>query len=298
VILHVMPRPMTMGGAQRFAAELATRQASFAETHLVYPGVEAAGFWSALLSGVAVHRVASEEDGEALARELNPDLAHHHHPRGLWLWRALAACGAAIVGTHHGWRDNLTARPDLGAVPICGPLPGVIRHGVDLAIFAPRPRERRRHGRPVVGIVGRFSPEKLPLSFVDAGIRRDPGCTLRVVGRGPVTPYAASVESRLRRCPWVEIAGDRPPASMPSVYEGLDALLVPSLCESVSYAAIEAMACGVLSAAARFRAETLFDIRRMFRDYARIYHERSGGRVSLPGRDQREDGHGAARRVV
>lgn len=259
-----MPWPLTAGGAQRFFVDLASSQTAYADVHAICP--EGGDFWNAMLAGVTVHAIARESSGAALLEAIAPDLVHHHHPSGGWLLAAARRTGAAILGTQHRWRENVDPARGAEVVPICGPGPGVIRHGVDLDEYGPSRRLEQpsppaplpSNGRGVdegrgegsIGIVGRLSPEKIPMSFIDALARRAAtgamrGATWRFVGRGIDRPEARVIERRLAAIPGVEIAGDVPPDAMPGSYRELAVLVVPSTHESVSYAAIEAMACGV-----------------------------------------------------
>ncbi|MCC6159534.1 MAG: glycosyltransferase [Deltaproteobacteria bacterium] len=273
--MHVMPWPLTAGGAQRFFVDLASSQTAYADVHAICP--EGGDFWNAMLAGVTVHAIAREASGVALLEVIAPDLVHHHHPSGGWLLAAARRTGAAILGTQHRWRENVDPTRAAEVLPICGPGPGVIRHGVDLEEYRPSPPAplppggrgesgtgssrltllpldgrgvAEGRGEGSIGIVGRLSPEKIPMSFIDALARRAAtgamrGATWRFVGRGIDRPEARVLERRLVAIPGVEIAGDVPPDAMPGAYRELAVLVVPSVHESVSYAAIEAMACGV-----------------------------------------------------
>ncbi len=140
-IVHVMPWPLTAGGAQRFFVDLATAQAAYADVHAICP--EGGNFWDSLLAGVTIHAIARDASGAVLLNELAPDLVHHHHPSGGWLLDAARRTGAAILGTQHRWRENVDPARAAEVTPVCGPGPGVIRHGVDLEAYRPAPRLER-----------------------------------------------------------------------------------------------------------------------------------------------------------
>jgi glycosyltransferase involved in cell wall biosynthesis/GT2 family glycosyltransferase len=113
--------------------------------------------------------------------------------------------------------------------------------GVDLEKFAPRPKAL------IAGIVGRLSPEKVPSEFVAAlklWLPAHPQWRVRVVGVGKDRRLEAPYKSEFARLP-VEFVDDQPPAAMPDVYAGLDALLLPSTLEMGGLSACEALASGV-----------------------------------------------------
>ncbi len=319
VILHVMPWQMSMGGAQRFFCDLARHFKSFCDIHVVYPKHGSDDHWSRALSDVRCHSVSNTGEAAAVVKNLNPDLVHHHHPSGKWLWEVING-KYPVLGTQHGWEANKDPMPCVA--PICGEHENVIRHGVDLAQFKPS-RRRKRNGIFTVGIVGRRSPEKLPPTFISALAAWDvKDIKVRLIGRGLTCPQTETAEARLRRIPFVELAADVAPDEMPAVYYGLDALIVPSRLDSTSYAALEAMACRVPVIARRVqglpetvgdagllcdtddellkaveylkdnpkkrekyrrrgldRVRKYFDARRMLADYEKLYDARSAGIV-------------------
>lgn len=102
--------------------------------------------------------------------------------------------------------------------------------------------------RFVVGIVGRLSPEKVPHSFLHAAknwAANHPEYIFRFIGRGIQTDMVLTSEKIIRQIGGAELKGDIAPDQVWRCYQDLDALCIPSTNESVSYAAIEAMASGV-----------------------------------------------------
>jgi len=120
----------------------------------------------------------------------------------------------------------------------------VLPLGVDLGLYVPA--EPRSFKYLVAGIVARGSPEKVPPSFVRILSGWDPGpWRVRFIGIGTPNAYQEEMHRYLDRHRWVEWAGDLTPDEMPMAYKELDALLVPSVSETGSYAIVEAMACGL-----------------------------------------------------
>lgn len=101
-------------------------------------------------------------------------------------------------------------------------------------------------GLPLVGFVGRLSPEKGPELFVRCAQRvleRQPQAHFVVIGDGP---QRATVEARIDRLGLrgrVHLAGMQ--ASMPTLYPQLDLLVCSSLSEAMPLAVMEAMACSL-----------------------------------------------------
>jgi glycosyltransferase involved in cell wall biosynthesis len=322
LVLHLMPWQMSMGGAQRFFCDLARHFKSFCDIHIIYPKSGSDDHWSHDLKGVHCHAARDTAEAAALLSSLRPDLIHHHHPSGRWLWE-LVDGKYPVLGTQHGWEANKEPMPCVA--PICGDHDKVIRHGVDLNLFKPTKRKKRNRVF-TVGVVGRRSPEKVPPSFVGAlADWKAKGLKVHFIGRGLSCPQTEMTEARLRDIECVELIADVPPHEMPKVYHSLDALFVPSRMDSISYAALEAMACRtpviarrvqglpdtiagagilcdtdeqLLAAAeylkdnlaerqklrkrARRRVEKLFDLKRMLADYEKLYGEKSGGVLRAP----------------
>jgi len=160
-----------------------------------------------------------------------------------WLYRGCHAIHTVSIAM----RDELIA---------CGfPAHQVvaIANGVDTARFAPADRIAARHALSVpahalcVGIVGRFGPFKRHLQLLEAFeqiVPRFPHARLLIAGAGgseEATVTARVQTSPLR--PLVHLLGFQ---SEPRLcYQALDLLVIPSINEGLSNAALEAMACGV-----------------------------------------------------
>ena len=133
-----------------------------------------------------------------------------------------------------------------------------IPNGIDTETgFNPRltaPRDGRRflglkEGGFVLGFVGRMSPEKRPLAFLDIveALNNSEDLRILMVGSGPLD---AEIEARLGRFKhhtvWRRHLGR---SDMAFVYAALDLLVVPSTIEGMPLAVIEAMAMSVPVAA-------------------------------------------------
>jgi glycosyltransferase involved in cell wall biosynthesis len=121
----------------------------------------------------------------------------------------------------------------------------VVLAGVDLDWYTPR--DSRVPGSAfVVGYIGRMSPEKNPMGFVDMAerlLRLDPDLEFRMAGSGPI---AADVERRVAESPFRNrihyqgfVDGSR------SVLYEIDVLVVPSKFDGSPAIVMEAGACGI-----------------------------------------------------
>jgi glycosyltransferase involved in cell wall biosynthesis len=133
-------------------------------------------------------------------------------------------------------------------------------NGVDTGRYAPRPRTaaglRATLGldasTPLVGFVGRLSPEKGPEVALRAALllrTRCPGARLVLVGEGPMEADLRALAHRLGLADTVLFAGVRD--DMPAVYNALDVLVSSSHSEAMPLALMEAMASGVPVVASR-----------------------------------------------
>ncbi len=102
-----------------------------------------------------------------------------------------------------------------------------------------------------VGIVGRLSPEKIPLYFFDfiekcnrtgSGFKR---FEFLFYGKGLEPHFLELLRGRLARISNAKEMGAVEIDKIAEVYHGLDVLLVPSLSETGSYAIVEAQSCGL-----------------------------------------------------
>lgn len=133
-------------------------------------------------------------------------------------------------------------------------------NGVDTQIFQPQPRPaagiRSELGlpedTPLVGFVGRLSPEKGPEVFVRAAMllrTRRPEAHAVLVGEGPMEDELRDLAQRLGAADRLHFLGLR--GDMPSVYSQLDLLALCSHSEAMPLALMEAMSCGVAAVATR-----------------------------------------------
>ena len=124
----------------------------------------------------------------------------------------------------------------------------VIRNGVDTEAFAPALRRVTGDGKraPVVGYVGRLSPEKNPGLFlhVAALVRASaPDTRFVIIGDGPLREELERLARTFAIDAAVTFAGECD--DMPPQYRALDVLLSTSWHEGTSLAILEAMASGV-----------------------------------------------------
>jgi glycosyltransferase involved in cell wall biosynthesis len=134
-------------------------------------------------------------------------------------------------------------------------------NGVDTAQFRPRERsagEPLRLGlglppdAPLIGYVGRLSPEKAPDVFVRAAAALAALCPLAhavLVGEGPMHDELAALIQQLGVQDRVHLAGVR--HEMSSLYGELDLLVSCSHTEAMPLVLLEAMACGLPAVATR-----------------------------------------------
>ncbi|RZJ07353.1 MAG: glycosyltransferase [Rubrivivax sp.] len=136
-------------------------------------------------------------------------------------------------------------------------------NGVDTTLFKPRERAageplRQRLGLtpdvPLMGFVGRLSPEKGPDLFVKAAMLmkvRYPSLTAHavLVGEGPMRQEVVELIARYGLQDRVHLAGVC--HDMPALYGELDAVVSCSHTEAMPLALMEAMACGLPTVATR-----------------------------------------------
>ena len=123
----------------------------------------------------------------------------------------------------------------------------VIHNGVDSERFAPRTDATRRDpAAPVIGYVGRLSPEKHPALFLRTAAlvhARLPPARFVVIGDGPLRGDLESLAARLRIADAVTFAGECD--DMAARYQALDVVLSTSWHEGTPLAVLEAMACAL-----------------------------------------------------
>jgi glycosyltransferase involved in cell wall biosynthesis len=133
-------------------------------------------------------------------------------------------------------------------------------NGVDTQAFQPRPRAagglRDELGipadAPLLGFVGRLSPEKGPTVFVRAALllhSRVPEVHFVMVGDGPLEPELRALAERFGLAGRLHFAGLR--RDMAAVYSELDVVVSSSNSEAMPLALMEAMACGLPIVATR-----------------------------------------------
>jgi glycosyltransferase involved in cell wall biosynthesis len=122
----------------------------------------------------------------------------------------------------------------------------LVRSGVDLEAFTP-PNRPLSDGSPItVGYIGRMSPEKNPIGFVDLAERLlalDPDLDFRMAGGGP---DAREVKQRLVDSPYrhrIVYAGFVDSAR--SALHQIDVLVLPSKFDGRPAIVMEANACGI-----------------------------------------------------
>lgn len=215
----------------------------------------------------------------ALAASQGVDLLHAHLPKAHLLAGLVGRlAGKPVVTTIHG---RLLTMMDLEVHRAVGSHLSVVcrqgyfhalglgvnaaqlsceTNGVDTQVFRPQrsvqPALRTALGLaddvPLIGFVGRLSPEKGPEVFVRAMaqlLARQPQAHAVVVGEGPMDAELAALAERLgaqQRLHFAGLLGD-----MPAVYNALDVVVSSSHSEAMPLALMEAMACGLPVVATR-----------------------------------------------
>jgi glycosyltransferase involved in cell wall biosynthesis len=130
----------------------------------------------------------------------------------------------------------------------------VLYNGIDLLMTAnasPGARAKIRaefdlpDDAPVVGIIGRLSPEKGQAFFLPAMpelLATHPDVRMLIVGEGPDRQVCDQVIAEHKMASAVRFTGHR--SDIPDILAAIDVLLIPSLMEGLSFCAIEAMAAG------------------------------------------------------
>lgn len=133
-------------------------------------------------------------------------------------------------------------------------------NGVDVQAFQPQPRTagglRDELGipadAPLLGFVGRLSPEKGPSVFVRAALllhSRAPEVHFVMVGEGPLEPELRRLAELFGLQGRMHFAGLR--RDMQAIYSELDVVVSSSNSEAMPLALMEAMACGLPIVATR-----------------------------------------------
>jgi glycosyltransferase involved in cell wall biosynthesis len=120
----------------------------------------------------------------------------------------------------------------------------VIRNGVDRDIFFPDSRSQTRDGPARLGVVGRLIPEKgldLLLAAMPRIVAARP-VVLTVVGDGP---ERAALERKALGLPVVFAGYISTQSEIASFLRSIDVFVMPSRCEGLPNALLEALACGI-----------------------------------------------------
>jgi SAM-dependent methyltransferase len=122
----------------------------------------------------------------------------------------------------------------------------LVESGIDLDEYRPSPRQDAEPGALVIGYVGRMSPEKDPLAFVELAERlhaRLPQLRFRMFGEGWM---AKQVCDRIAAGPAAaSIAFEGYAVAARDAYHAIDVLVVPSKLDGRPNSVMEANACGV-----------------------------------------------------
>jgi glycosyltransferase involved in cell wall biosynthesis len=150
-------------------------------------------------------------------------------------------CFDGVVVESRAMRDFVLAN---SAKP--APAVHLVESGIDLGVFAPAPRPAPGPGRATVGYVGRMSPEKNPLGFVEIAEHLHaamPELRFRIYGEGWM---AEQVRARVAAGPAAAAIGFQ--GGVPHARDALhaiDILVVPSLVDGRPNVVMEANACGI-----------------------------------------------------
>lgn len=127
-----------------------------------------------------------------------------------------------------------------------GPAVYLVESGIDLEEFWPSPRRQAGSGDLVLGYVGRMSPEKDPMAFVEIAERLHahlPRLRFRMFGEGWMTQQ---VRDRIALGPAASvIAFEGYAAHARDAFHVLDVLVVPSKLDGRPNSVMEANACGL-----------------------------------------------------
>ena len=144
-----------------------------------------------------------------------------------------------IVESHHMRRfvERSTAKASPNVL--------LVESGIELDAFTPAPAPRSGPNL-VVGYVGRMSPEKNPVGFVELCERlhaEDPSLAFRMIGAGPSTEDVRRRIEKSRLGGAMDFRGFEP--DLAAGLRGLDVLVVPSKLDGRPNVVMEANACGV-----------------------------------------------------
>ncbi len=155
-----------------------------------------------------------------------------------WITRAGQACAHRITALS---ATDLQQQLELGLAP--AEKYSVIPNGIDVARYQAAPRARLFEGAPVLGCVGRFTPEKGHAVLIEAFARfraAHPQARLVLVGFGPLEQ---ELRERARGLGSSAVfTGERDSAELLGAF---DLYVQPSLYESQGLAILEAQAAGI-----------------------------------------------------
>lgn len=235
VILVPMPQDMVWSSVQLATSVIAERRIDVLHAHLGNAHV---------LAGLAARLTGRQVLATVHARQITPlELEAHrafgNHLHVVCQHSHLHALGMGAAASH------------LHAVP----------NSVDTDLFKPAAPPWRAslraqfgldEGVPLVGFVGRLSPEKGPDLFVRCAQRvhdAHPHAHFVLVGDGPMRGAVQARIAQLGLSRHVHLAGVR--EDMADLYPQLDVLVSSSLTEAMPLAVMEAMACAVPVVATR-----------------------------------------------
>jgi len=234
---HCSPWLMYRGTRQSVARLHAEQPIDVIDAHFFYPdGVAALMIGREL--GIPVTITARGSD-----LTLMPDFAL---PRRWILWAAAQA--DALITVCAALRDRLL---ELG---VAGERVTVLRNGVDLERFAPRPaepvRERLELKGRVLLSVGNLIELKGHHLIIEA-LRELTDCCLMIIGDGPERAALERRAVQLGVSERVRFLGLIPQAELSAYYAAADALVLASSREGWANVLLEAMACGTPAVATR-----------------------------------------------
>lgn len=127
-----------------------------------------------------------------------------------------------------------------------------LTNGVDTELFRPGPATIDRAGGGARLVVPRRLFEKNGVEYVVRALpllRAKMEVEVSIVGDGPLRVPLETLARELGVADHIRFMGARPNSEMPGIYASADAVVIPSLMEATSVAALEAMSCGVPVAA-------------------------------------------------
>ncbi len=120
-------------------------------------------------------------------------------------------------------------------------------NGIDTRLFQPTQPSIPRHGSEFVIVCPRRLVEKTGVEFLIRAIpmvKDEINIKVYIAGDGPLRKDLELLASKLEVGERVVFLGSVPNHKMPGIYSSCDLVIIPSLIEATSIAALEAMACG------------------------------------------------------